>query len=51
MIAFKEAVPLEKLIGRISEANLQIPRRDDQIRMFQVSMERLVQMPVSDTPH
>jgi len=42
MIAFKEAVPLEKLIGRIIETNLQIPRSDDKIRMFQVPMERLV---------
>ena len=42
MIAFKEAAPPEDLIGRIIAANLQIPRSDDKIRMFQVPMERLV---------
>jgi len=42
MIAFPEKAPLEDLIRRIVEANQQIKRADDKIRLFQLPMERLV---------
>ena len=42
MIAFQEEGPLEKLIQAIDEANKKITRRDDQIRLFQVPLERIV---------
>lgn len=42
MIAFQEEAPLEDLIRRITEANQEITRADDKIRLFQLPMERLV---------
>lgn len=42
MIGFREDAPLEKLIARITEANQEIARADDKIRLFQVPLERLV---------
>lgn len=42
MIGFREDAPLENLIARITEANHEITRADDKIRLFQVPLERLV---------
>ena len=42
IIAFQEEGTLEKLIQEITEANGQIPRADDRIRLFQVPLERIV---------
>lgn len=42
MIAIREEDVLEKLIGGIGEANGQIHRADDKIRLFQVPLERIV---------
>lgn len=42
MIAFKEEAPLEALIQAINAANQKIKRPDDQIRLFQVPLERIV---------
>ena len=42
MIAFPEEAPLQGLIARISEANHEITRADDKIRLFQLPMDRLV---------
>ena len=42
MIGFHEEAPLEDLIARITEANQEITRADDKIRLFQLPLERLV---------
>lgn len=42
MIAFQEEQLLEKLIADILEANKEIPRADDKIRLFQVPLEKIV---------
>ena len=42
MIAFQEEAPLEALIRRITEANLEITRADDRIRLFQLPLDRIV---------
>jgi hypothetical protein len=42
MIAFREEAPLEKLVAAIVEANKEILRADDKIRLFQVPLERIV---------
>ena len=42
MIAFEDALPLEKLITRITAWNADVPRPDDRIRLFQLPLERIV---------
>jgi hypothetical protein len=42
MIAFREDAPLEDLVRRITEANQEITRADDKIRLFQLPLERVV---------
>ena len=42
MIAFEQELTLEKLVGEIQDANKEIPRPDDHIRLFQVPLERIV---------
>ena len=42
MIAFEQELTLEKLVGEIQNANKEIPRPDDHIRLFQVPLERIV---------
>jgi hypothetical protein len=42
MIAFQEEAPLEALIQAISKVNAEIKRPDDQIRLFQLPLERMV---------
>ena len=42
MIAFEEEAPLEALIGGIKSVNLEIKRRADHVRLFQLPLERIV---------
>lgn len=42
MIGFREEAPLEDLIARITEANQEITRADDRIRLFQLPLDRIV---------
>lgn len=42
MIAFESDAPLEALIAGIGEANKQIPRAADRIRLFQLPLDRIV---------
>jgi len=42
MIAFEDEAPLEALIGGIQEANREIKRAADHIRLFQLPLERIV---------
>jgi hypothetical protein len=42
MIAFKDESVLEGLVRRISEANHEITRADDRIRLFQLPLDRIV---------
>ena len=42
MIAFQDEAALERLVGKISEANSKISRPDDHIRLFQMPLERIV---------
>jgi len=42
MIAFREDAPLEGLVKRITEANQEITRTADHIRLFQLPLERIV---------
>jgi len=42
MIAFEEEPSLDRLVQEINEANREIPRPDDHIRLFQVPLERIV---------
>jgi hypothetical protein len=42
MIAFEEETSLDKLVQEINDANKEIPRPDDHIRLFQVPLERIV---------
>ena len=42
MIAFEDESKLEKLIPEIVEANKQIARPDDRVRLFQLPLERIV---------
>jgi hypothetical protein len=42
MIAFQEENALEKMILAIKDANAQISRPDDKVRLFQVPLERIV---------
>jgi hypothetical protein len=42
MIAFKDESILEGLVSRISEANREITRADDKIRLFQLPLDRMV---------
>ena len=42
MIAFPDEAPLERLIGKINEANSEIKRAPDRIRLFQLPLERIV---------
>ena len=42
MIAFEDESMLEVLIRRISEANHEITRADDKIRLFQLPLDRMV---------
>jgi hypothetical protein len=42
MIAFQEEIILDRLILQITDANKQITRPDDHIRLFQVPLEKIV---------
>jgi hypothetical protein len=42
MIAFREEGTLEKLVENIVDANKEIQRADDKLRLFQVPLERIV---------
>ncbi len=42
MIAFEDQAPLEALIGGIKSVNLEIKRRADHVRLFQLPLERIV---------
>jgi len=42
MIAFEEDAPLEALIRNVKAANQEIRRAADQIRLFQLPLERIV---------
>ena len=42
MIAFQDESTLESLILRITEANHEITRADDRIRLFQLPLDRIV---------
>jgi hypothetical protein len=42
MIAFEDAAPLERLIGAIQRANLEIKRPADHVRLFQLPLDRIV---------
>jgi hypothetical protein len=42
MIAFQDESSLESLIRRITEANHEITRADDRIRLFQLPLDRIV---------
>lgn len=42
MIAFEDEAPLEALIAEIRAANLEIKRRADHIRLFEVPLARVV---------
>ena len=42
MIAFEAESPLEMLIERITTFNLKAPRPDEQVRIFQMPLERIV---------
>lgn len=42
MIAFEDPAPLEALIRGINEANREIQRAADHIRLFQLPLERIV---------
>ena len=42
MIAFPDEAPLGRLIEKIEEANAEIGRPSDRIRLFQLPLERMV---------
>jgi hypothetical protein len=42
MIAFQDESMLENLIRRMTEANSEITRADDKIRLFQLPLERII---------
>ncbi len=42
MIAFREEAPLDALVQAINNANAEITRPADRIRLFQVPLERMV---------
>jgi hypothetical protein len=42
MIAFEEDEKLKKLIDIIKEFNVEVERKDDQIRLFQLPLEKIV---------
>ena len=42
MIAFEDEAPLEALIRGINDANREIRRAEDHIRLFQLPLERIV---------
>ena len=42
MIAFEDEAPLEALIRGINDANREIRRAEDHIRLFQLPLERMV---------
>ena len=42
MIAFRNDADLEALVRRISDANQEITRTDDKIRLFQLPLDRIV---------
>jgi len=42
MIAFEEETLLDRVVREIGEANKEIPKPDDRIRLFQVPLERIV---------
>ena len=42
IIAFQDEAPLEALIQAITEANSEIKRAADRIRLFQLPLERMV---------
>jgi len=42
MIAFQDESMLDGLVSRIGEANHEITRADDRIRLFQVPLDRII---------
>ena len=42
MIAFQDESVLENLVRRVTEANQEITRADDRIRLFQLPLDRIV---------
>lgn len=42
MIAFQDESVLESLVRRVTEANQEITRADDRIRLFQLPLDRIV---------
>jgi hypothetical protein len=42
MIAFQDESKLDGLVSRITEANHEITRADDRIRLFQMPLDRIV---------
>lgn len=42
MIAFRDESVLEGLVRRVTEANQEITRADDRIRLFQLPLDRIV---------
>ena len=42
MVAFEETAPLENLIRTVGEANQEIKRPADRIRLFQIPLDRIV---------
>ena len=42
MIAFEEDEKLKKLIDIIKDFNIEVERKDDQIRLFQLPLEKIV---------
>lgn len=42
MIAFEDEKPLEELVRGIADANREIKRASDRIRLFQVPLDRIV---------
>lgn len=42
MIAFEEESKLQKLIGILEQFNKKVERKDDQIRLFQLPLEKII---------
>lgn len=42
MIAFEEDSKLQKLIGKLDQFNKAVERKDDQIRLFQLPLEKII---------
>ena len=42
MVAMQDEAPLASLVREIEEANRDIPKPDDHIRLFQIPLERII---------